>query len=303
MRRFRAPVVAHALLGAVALLLAVAALAAEPVFPTLTGRIVDDAGILAPDARSRLDARLAEQERATGQQIVVVTLKSLQGYPIEDFGYRLGRRWGIGQKGRDNGALLIVAPNERKVRIEVGYGLEDRLTDAQSRIIIEQVILPQFRRGDFNAGVVDGTAAMLRVLGGAPLDGAAPRARNVANAPPPWVSLVFLLLVLGFFAASIAQQPKPKNYVLNVLNSGELDLHAPLRWHGILRDEPATLPWGTSHEIELANVAYQERSVSIQGGLRASYTPHDEQLAAPITAQVNSAKPKTPQDQQSNQQQ
>jgi len=110
-------------------------------------------------------------------------------------------------------------------------------------------------------------------------------------------------LVLGFFAASIAQQPKPKNYVLNVLNSGELDLHALLRWHGILRDEPATLPWGTSHEIELANVAYQERSVSIQGGLRASYTPHDEQLAAPITAQVNSEKPKTPQDQQSNQQQ
>jgi len=103
--------------------------------------------------------------------------------------------------------------------------------------------------------------------------------------------------------ASIAQQPKPKNYVLNVLNSGELDLHAPLRWHGILRDEPATLPWGTSYEIEQANVAYQERSVSIQGGLRASYTPHDEQLAAPITAQVNSAKPKTPQDQQSNQQQ
>ena len=146
MRRFRAPVVAHALLGAVALLLAVAALAAEPVFPTLTGRIVDDAGILAPDARSRLDARLAEQERATGQQIVVVTLKSLQGYPIEDFGYRLGRRWGIGQKGRDNGALLIVAPNERKVRIEVGELGGERA----ARAVVE------------DAGLVDHAACELR---------------------------------------------------------------------------------------------------------------------------------------------
>jgi hypothetical protein len=90
---------------------------------------------------------------------------------------------------------------------------------------------------------------------------------------------------LGWFSASlpasVAQQPAAKNYVLNVLNSGELDLHAPLRWHGILRDEPATLPSRTSYEIELASVAYQERSVSIQGGLRASYTPQDEQLAAP----------------------
>src|SRR5260370_6739415 len=186
--------------GAALLLLAVAARAAEPISPPLTGRVVDDAGILSPDTRSRLDSRLAEQERATGQQIAVVTLKSLQGYPIEDFGYQLGRRWGIGQKGRDNGALLIVAPNERKVRIEVGYGLEGRLTDAQSRIIIEQVILPQFRRGDFNAGVIDGTAAMLRVLGGTPLDGAAQRARGGPNAPPPWMFFVFLILFLGFFA-------------------------------------------------------------------------------------------------------
>jgi uncharacterized protein len=129
-----------------------------------------------------------------------VTLRSLQGYTIEDFGYQLGRRWGIGQKGRDNGALLIVAPQERKVRIEVGYGIEGMLTDAQSRIIIEQVILPQFRRGDFDAGVSDGVAAILRVLGGAPLDGAATHARTVANAPPPWVFFVFLILFFGFFA-------------------------------------------------------------------------------------------------------
>ena len=153
--------------GAVALLLLAAiAAAAAPTFPELTGRVVDEAGILSTTTREDLDAMLAEHERATGEQVVVVTLKSLQGYDIADYGYQLGRHWGIGEKGQNTGALLIVAPNERKVRIEVGYGLEDKLTDAQSRVIIEQVILPQFRSGDFNAGVRDGTAEMLRVLGG-----------------------------------------------------------------------------------------------------------------------------------------
>jgi len=200
MRPFRAPSPAHALIAAALLLLAAAALAAEPVFPALSGRVVDDAGILSATTRSRLDASLAAHEQQTGQQLVVVTLPSLQGYTIEDFGYQLGRRWGIGQKGRDNGALLIIAPKERKVRIEVGYGLEGTLTDAQSRIIIEQVILPQFRRGNFDAGVSDGTAAILRVLGGAPLDGAARHVRTVENVPPPWVFFVFLVLFLAFFA-------------------------------------------------------------------------------------------------------
>jgi uncharacterized protein len=201
MRPSRAPALAHALIAAaLLLLLGAAALAAAPVFPALTDRVVDDAGILSANTRSRLDASLAAHEQQTGQQLVVVTLPSLQGYTIEDFGYQLGRRWGIGQKGRDNGALLIVAPKERKVRIEVGYGLEGTLTDAESRIIIEQVILPQFRRGDLDAGVSDGTAAILRVLGGTPLDRAGPRARTVANAAPPWVSLLFLVLFFGFFA-------------------------------------------------------------------------------------------------------
>src|SRR5579862_4890486 len=116
-----------------ALLLIASAIAAEPVFPPLTGRVNDEAGVLSPQTRQQLDLMLAQHEQATGQQIVIVTLTSLQGQTIEDFGYRLGRHWGIGEKGRDTGALLIVAPNERKVRIEVGYGIEDRLTDAVSR--------------------------------------------------------------------------------------------------------------------------------------------------------------------------
>ncbi len=140
--------------------------ASTPTFPRLTGRVVDDANILSPATRADLTAMLQHHELATGEQVVVVTLPSLQGYSIEDFGYQLGRAWGIGQKDKNTGALLIVAPKEHKVRIEVGYGLEGKLTDAQSSVIINRDILPAFRRGDFNAGVMAGTATILKVLGG-----------------------------------------------------------------------------------------------------------------------------------------
>ena len=150
------------------LILASPALASEPKFPPLTGRVVDDAAVLNASTRGELTRMLAEHERATGEQVVVVTLDALQRYPIEEYGYQLGRHWGIGQKGTNTGALLIVVPREHKVRIEVGYGLEGILTDAISRVIIERDIVPNFRRGDFNAGVLAGTTSMLRVLGGNP---------------------------------------------------------------------------------------------------------------------------------------
>jgi uncharacterized protein len=151
-----------------ALMLASSAIAAAPKFPPLTGRVVDDANILDASTQSQLTEMLAAHERATGEQVVVVTLESLQGYSIEDYGYQLGRHWGIGQKGKNTGAMLIVVPKERKVRIEVGYGLEGTLTDAISRTIIERNIVPYFRAGDFNAGVRSGVISMLRVLGGNP---------------------------------------------------------------------------------------------------------------------------------------
>jgi uncharacterized protein len=143
-----------------------AALQAAPVFPPLTGRVVDEAGILSVETQQKLTQMLARHEQQTGNQVVVATIKSLQGYSIEEYGYQLGRAWGIGQKARNNGVLLLAAPNERDVRIEVGYGLEGRLTDAQSKLIIENVILPAFRKGDFNTGVLAGTTTLLRVIGG-----------------------------------------------------------------------------------------------------------------------------------------
>ena len=172
--------------------------AAEPAFPPLTGRVVDDAGLLGEQDKAELSAALAQFEQQTGDQIVVVTLKSLQGLPIEDYGYQLGRHWGIGQKGRNNGALLIVAPTEHEVRIEAGYGLEGELTDAQSRTIIETEITPRFRQGDFAAGIKAGVAAMIKTLGGTynPALPAVQQARERERAPAPWP----LILMLPFIA-------------------------------------------------------------------------------------------------------
>jgi uncharacterized protein len=141
---------------------------AAPSFPPLSGRVVDEAGVLSPDSQQRLTALLAEHEQQTGNQIVVATLKSLQGNDIAQYGYQLGRTWGIGQKGKNTGALVIVAPAEHKVRIEVGYGLEGALTDAQSELIIQNTMLPYFKKGDYDSGVLAGTVQVLQALGGKP---------------------------------------------------------------------------------------------------------------------------------------
>ena len=138
--------------------------AAGLTFPPLTGRVVDGAGLLSPTDRAALTNSLTDLEARTSDQVVIVTLKSLQGTSIEDYGYQLGRAWGIGQKDKDSGALLIVAPADHQVRIEVGYGLEGTLTDAATKIIIETAILPAFKSGDFAGGIRNGTAQIIRLL-------------------------------------------------------------------------------------------------------------------------------------------
>lgn len=138
--------------------------AAEPVFPALSGRVVDAADLLSPAEEAAVTNKLAALEADTGRQLVVATLPDLQGYAIEDYGYRLGRAWAIGSKERDDGVLLIVAPKERKVRIEVGYGLEPVLTDALSSVIIHQAMLPKFRAGDMAGGVIAGADALIQQL-------------------------------------------------------------------------------------------------------------------------------------------
>jgi uncharacterized protein len=146
------------------LLLAFAAPAAAQEFPKLTGRVVDAANII-PDAdEAALVRKLEGVERASSRQLVVATLPSLQGYDIADYGYRLGRHWGIGQKGANNGMILIVAPSERRVRIEVGYGLEPIMTDALAHQIIQNEITPSFKAGDYPGGINRGADAIISQL-------------------------------------------------------------------------------------------------------------------------------------------
>lgn len=138
--------------------------AAAQTFPKFTNLVVDQANLLPPDTEAGLVARLAALQKDTGRQLVVATIPDLQGYTIEDYGYRLGRSWGVGDSKADDGAILIVAPAERKVRIEVGYGLTPYLTDTLSSVIINTRILPAFKAGDYPGGIVAGTDALVEQL-------------------------------------------------------------------------------------------------------------------------------------------
>jgi uncharacterized protein len=170
------------------------ALAQELRFPALTGRVVDQADLLSAEKEAELTQRLEALERDTTDQLVVVTIDSLQDRDIADYGYQLGRAWGIGQSEEDNGVLLIVAPNERKVRIEVGYGLEPILTDALSALIIHERILPAFRENGFERGITDGVAAIDEQLR---LDPEEAQARAAAaEAPDAEVPVAIILFIL-----------------------------------------------------------------------------------------------------------
>ncbi len=176
-------------------------------FPPLTGRVVDAAHVLPADVSAQLDQQLAALEKQSQRQLVVATIPDLQGYDISDYGYRLGRAWGLGEKKRNDGIVLIVAPKERKVRIEVGYGLEGTVTDGLSELIIQNVILPKFKAGDMPGGIAAGTAALIQQLS-LPTD----QAQQIAAAAKPapaqsgqigpallWLGFIFLLLIVPLF--------------------------------------------------------------------------------------------------------
>ena len=134
------------------LLLWTAALQAAPTFPALSGRVVDEAALMSRKQAHQLTQQLAAFEKRSSIQLVVVSIDSLDGETIEEYGYQLGRHWGIGQKGKNNGVLLLIAQDERKVRIEVGYGLEGALPDAIAANITHGRIPPAFKRGDMVPG-------------------------------------------------------------------------------------------------------------------------------------------------------
>jgi uncharacterized protein len=175
-------------------------------FPTLTGRVVDDAHLLQPAQIAALDAKLAALEAQSQRQVVVVTLPSLGGDDIDDYGYKLGRAWGIGDKQRNDGLLLIVAPNEHKVRIEVGYGLEGIVTDAISFMIIRHDLTPRFKAGDYAGGInaaVDALITQLRLPDDQAKAVAAKAKVQMAHEREPHFdagTVVFLVIFVLFFA-------------------------------------------------------------------------------------------------------
>ncbi|HEX8301214.1 TPM domain-containing protein [Sphingomonas sp.] len=133
-------------------------------FPALTGRVVDSADLLPQTQEAKLSAQLASVQMRTKHEFIVVTVPSLGGHSIEDYGLTLGNYWGIGRKGFDDGVLLIVAPNERKVRIEVGKGLEKTLTNPEAGAIIQAAILPRFREQKMVEGVLAGGEGIIREI-------------------------------------------------------------------------------------------------------------------------------------------
>ena len=133
-------------------------------FPALTGRIVDQANVIPADVRGAIESKLTDLEAKSGIQLVVATVNSLEGQEIEPYANELFRKWQLGEKAKNNGVLLLVAPNEKRVRIEVGYGLEGTLTDALSKVIITNAIAPRFKTGDFSGGISRGIDDIITVL-------------------------------------------------------------------------------------------------------------------------------------------
>jgi uncharacterized protein len=151
-----------------ATLLLVSVLAGADI-PYMTGRITDNAQILSPETRRLLAERLKEHEDRTTNQIAVLTVPTIHSESIEEYAVDVFEEWKLGQKEKDNGILIIVVPNDRRMRIEVGYGLEPTLTDGMAGQIIQSIMTPRFKNGDFDGGISDGVNAIINVLGGAEL--------------------------------------------------------------------------------------------------------------------------------------
>ncbi len=183
-------------LAAVLLVVAAGAAAAFEV-PYLGGRVNDHAGMIGSEARGRLEAKLRSHEERTGVQVAILTVESLEGESIEDVSMRVAETWKLGRKGKDDGVLLLVARRERKMRIEVGYGLEGVLTDAIGRRILDERIGPRFRAGDYAGGFDAGVDAVVGVLEGRGL----PEARSGRSRTDPRARV----LALAIFAIVVAR--------------------------------------------------------------------------------------------------
>jgi uncharacterized protein len=170
------------------LLVALLAPATAADVPYLSGRVVDDAEILKPVTREALTETLKAHEQRTGHQIAVLTVPTIGSETIEEYATRVFGTWKLGQKGKDNGVLMVVVPKDRKMRIEVGYGLEGTLTDVAASRIIRNLMTPQFKAGNFDKGVADGVAAVVATLEGKSGAGSEAPVAEKAVAPAPFAT-------------------------------------------------------------------------------------------------------------------
>jgi len=210
-----------AVAAAALLWLAVAAVAQT--FPALTGRIVDQANVISADARRIIEPKLVDLETKSGIQLVVATVNSLEGREIEPYANALFRNWKLGEKIKNNGVLLLVAPKERRVRIEVGYGLEGTLTDALGKVIITNAITPRFKAGDFSDGISRGIDDIITVL---TTDASEWEKRpslrldnHPASDPVNWVIILIVIVVVVLLIVSPGFRWFFFNVALNILLS------------------------------------------------------------------------------------
>jgi uncharacterized protein len=201
-------------------LLALATPVAAQTFPPLTGRIVDQAHLLSPAQVADLTSKSEALEAQSGRQFVVATVTSLEGYPIEDYAYRLGRFWKIGSAKNNDGVVLVVAPNERKVSIATGYGAGGFMTDAMSGIIIREAILPHFKQNppDYGGGIVAGADAIIKQMSLPPEEAQknvaaaeqAQKQRQHSGGNP--LPVIFWAMIIGFVLLSMARRAGGRRY-------------------------------------------------------------------------------------------
>ncbi|URW75015.1 TPM domain-containing protein [Sphingomonas donggukensis] len=221
-------IVRHIALSLAMLLFGTAVPAAAQTFPKLTGFVVDDANVLPPEVEASLTAKLDALQKDTKRQLIIATIGDMQGYPLDEYGYKLGRAWGVGLKDANNGAILFVAPNnpagQRGPRLEVGYGLEPILTDALSSVIINQQMMPRLRAGEVPQGMEAGADAVIAQLRASPeeqqakVDAAVKQfdrthrtsARRGGGGFP--VSLVFFGMILFFVLLSFGRRGRGRKY-------------------------------------------------------------------------------------------
>lgn len=191
---------------------------ASPTFPELTGRVVDQAEILSQKEEISLSLILQQHEQSSSNQIVIVTLNSLNGYDIADYGYQLGRYWNLGQKDKNNGVLLIISMQEKKLRIEVGYGLEGALPDKIAHEIIEYVLKPKFRQGSFYTGITEATSSIIKAIKG---EYTSSKKSDSSQNPDIWFfiffGIIFISMILGGFTRKLKNKKVNKFFHSNML--------------------------------------------------------------------------------------